>query len=112
MWSNEGHKPTPDGFTGVKPVVIVDAKEMTVVWGDSQSAGGAEKAWKAVIINKNANSVSAVAIDVGVSGSAVMLYTIDIKREFLYMSSHKEGDILNASSASTFVSTCRKSSAQ
>jgi len=104
MWSMESHKPSPDGYKGVKPVVIIEDKQMTIVWGDSQSAGGTEKAWKAVIINRNANSISAVSLDSGDLGSAVMLYTIDIKRGFLYMSTHKENELFNGSGASTFVS--------
>jgi hypothetical protein len=49
----ENHKPSPDGFTGVKPVVVVSEKEMTVVWGDSKTGGGAEKAWKAIIFHRS-----------------------------------------------------------
>lgn len=108
MWSMEAHKPGPDGFKGVKPVVIIDEKQMTIVWGDAKSAGGAEKAWKALIINRNPRSVSAIALDTGEAGSAIMLYTMDIKRNFLYMSTHKEGEILNASGVSSFVSNCSK----
>ena len=37
MWSIESHKATPDGFTGVQPVVIIEENEMTIVWGDSLS---------------------------------------------------------------------------
>ena len=106
MWSMEGHRPGPDGFKGVKPVVIIAEKEMTIVWGDTKSAGGSEKAWKAIIINRNPRSVSAVALDVGDAGSATMLYTIDLKRRFLYMSMHKEGELLSASGTSAFVSAC------
>ena len=77
MWSMEGHKPGPDGYKGVKPVVIIDEKQMTIVWGDAKSAGGAEKAWKDVVINRNPRSVTAVALDAGEAGSAAMLYTMD-----------------------------------
>jgi len=108
MRSSEGHKPGADGYKGVKPVVIIGEKEMTMVWGDSQSAGGEEKAWKALIINRNPRAVSAVTLDAGETGSAVMLYTMDLKRSFLYMSAHKEGGILNDSNASSFVSKCGK----
>lgn len=108
MRSSEGHKPGADGYKGVKPVVIIGEKEMTIVWGDSQSAGGEEKVWKAVIINRNPRSVGAVTLDVGEAGSTVMLYTMDLKRSFLYMSAHKEGGMLNDSNASTFVSRCGK----
>ena len=106
MSSAEGHNPGPDGFKGVKPIAIIGEKEMTIVWRDSKNAGGAEKAWKAVIINRSATSVSAVALDTGQAGSAAMLYTMDLKRGFLYMSAHKEGTWLNASNVSAFVSTC------
>ena len=46
MWSNEAHKPAPDGFAGVEPVVTIDRKEMTVAWGDTKLGVGAEKIWK------------------------------------------------------------------
>lgn len=108
MSSNEGHKVTPDGFTGVRPVVIVEDKEMTIVWGDSKSAGGAERVWKAVVFHRSPESVSGAALDEGPAGSAIMLYTVDIKRGYLYLSSHKDIKLLNASTASTFVSKCAK----
>lgn len=106
MWSLEGHKAAPDKFTGVKPVVIVEEKEMTIVWGDSKSAGGSEKVWKAVIFHRSPESISGAAVDSGPAGSATMLYTIDLKRGYLYLSSHKENKILNSSGAITFVSKC------
>ena len=108
MWSNENHKADPDGFTGVQPVVIVDDKEMTIVWGDSKTAGGSEKVWKAVIFHRSLESISGAVIDAGPTGSAAMLYTIDVKRGYLYLSSHKDSKLLNASSVSTFVSKCSK----
>ena len=108
MWSNEGHKAVPDGFTGVQPVVIVDEKEMTIVWGDSKTAGGSEKVWKAVIFHRSLESISGAALDAGPTGSAAMLYTIDLKRRYLYLSSHKDSKLLNASGVSTFVSKCSK----
>ena len=100
LYSREHHQPSPDGYSGVKPVVIVDKKEMTIIWGDSDLAGASEKAWKGPIINRTSNTISAIVTDVGAGGSAVMLYTIDIKHGFLYMSSHKENEILGSSAAS------------
>ena len=108
MWSNEGHKAEPDGFRGVQPVVIVDEKEMTIVWGDAKSAGGSEKVWKAAVFHRSPESISGAALDAGPTGSAAMLYTIDVKRGYLYLSSHKDSKLLNASSVSTFVSKCSK----
>lgn len=108
MWSNENHKVAPDGFTGVQPVVIVEEKEMTIVWGDSKTAGGSEKVWKAVVIHRSAESISGAALDAGPTGSAAMLYTVDVKRGYLYLSSHKDSKLLNASGVSTFVSKCSK----
>jgi hypothetical protein len=108
MWSNESHKVAPDGFTGVQPVVIVEEKEMTIVWGDSKTAGGSEKVWKAVVIHRSAESISGAALDAGPTGSAAMLYTVDVKRGYLYLSSHKDSKLLNASGVSTFVSKCSK----
>ena len=107
LYSSEKHKPSPDGFSGVRPVVIVGEKEMTIIWGDSKSAGGSEKAWKATIINKNTNTISAVVSDSSSNSSAVMLFTIDLKRGFLYMSSHKENELLGSSAAS-FVAVLEK----
>ena len=103
LYSQHKHKPEPDRYTGVKPVVIIEKDAMTIVWGDSRSAGGEERAWKAVIVNRTENTVSGVVMDNQTFGSAVMLYTIDTKRGFLYMSSHKETTLLNGSSAQTFV---------
>lgn len=103
QYSQRKHKPETDRYTGVKPVVIIEKDAMTVVWGDSKSAGGEEKVWKAVIVNRTENTVSAVGMDIQTFGSAVMLYTIDTKRGFLYMSSHKETTLLNGSSAQSFV---------
>lgn len=108
MWSSENHKVVPDGYTGVQPVVIVEDKEMTIVWGDSKTAGGAEKVWKAVVIHRSPESVSGVALDSGPAGAAVMLYTVDLKRGYLYLSSHKDSKHLDASGVSTFVSKCSK----
>lgn len=108
MWSNEGHKVAPDGFTGVQPVVIVEENEMTIVWGDSKTAGGSEKVWKAVVFHRSPESISGVALDAGPAGSATMLYTVDVKRGYLYLSSHKDSKLLNASGVSTFVSKCSK----
>jgi len=108
MWSGENHKAAPDGFTGVQPVVIIDEKEMTIVWGDSKNAGGAEKVWKAIVVHRSPESVSAVALDSGPTGAATMLYTVDVKRGYLYLSSHKDSKLLNASGVSTFVSKCAK----
>lgn len=112
LYSQYKHKPEPDRFTGVKPVVIIEKDEMTIVWGDSKSAGGEEKAWKAAIFNRTENTVSAIGVDIVTSGSAVMLYTIDTKRGFLYMSSHKENSLLNGSSAQTFVAVLETNTPQ
>lgn len=106
MWSNEKHKAGPDGFVGVNPIVIIDENEMTIVWGDSKSAGGADKTWKAIIFHESPESVSAVSLDTGESGSAAMLYTVDRKRSFLYMSTHKESALFNGSSAASFAAKC------
>ena len=108
MWSNEGHKVEPDRFTGVQPVVIVEEKEMTIVWGDSKTAGGSEKVWKATVFHRSAESISGAALDAGPTGSAAMLYTVDVKRGYLYLSSHKNSQLLNAAGVSTFVSKCSR----
>ena len=108
IFSIEGHKVTSDGFKGVHPVVIVEKNEMTVVWGDSKSAGGTEKVWKAVVIHQSPESISAIAVDEGSAGSTIMLYTVDVKRGYLYLSSHKEYNLIDSSSATVFVSKCAK----
>lgn len=106
LWSTEQHKPVTDGFTGVRPLVILEGKAMTVVWGDAESAGGAEKVWKPIVVHRSAESVSGVAIDTSDASSAVMLFTVDLQRGFLYLSAHKEG--LDRSAASSFVSACSR----
>ena len=106
MYSTENHKISPDGFSGVLPVVIVDDNEMTIVWGDSKSAGGTEKAWKAVVIHRSPEAISGIALDASAGNSASMLFTIDVKRGYLYLSTHKESALFNASGAQSFVSKC------
>ncbi len=107
MWSNENHKPTPDSFRGVEPIVIVQDKEMTVFWGDTKlNPRGTERVWKAAIFHRSPEAVSAVALDADSSGTASMLYTLDVVRGFLYMSTHKTSESLGRSTASTYVSKC------
>ncbi len=106
MWSHQKHKADPDSFPGVKPVVIVEGDEMRIVWGDSKIAGGAEKVWKTIVFHRSAESVSGVALDASSTDSAAMLYTVDLKRGYLYLSSHKYSQELNLSWVSTFVSKC------
>lgn len=108
MWSVENHKVAPDGFAGVQPVVAVEGDEMTVFWGDTKqtNSSAAEKIWKTVVFHRTEDTISGVAMDDGPSGSASMLYTIDVKRSYLYLSTHKNSVLLNASGASTFVSKC------
>ena len=110
MWSMNGHRADPDKFTGVEPVVIIDGKSMTVVWGDTKAKGskGTEKVWKAAIFHRSPDTISAAALDDSDAGSAAMLYTIDIKRGYLYLSSHKETVFFDGSGASSFVSKCSK----
>jgi hypothetical protein len=107
MWSNENHKPSPDGFRGVEPIVIVSDKEMTVFWGDTKlNPAGVGRKWKAVIFLRSPQAVSAVALDADSSGTASMLYTLDVARGYLYMSTHKTSESLGLSHASTYVSKC------
>lgn len=106
MWSQEGHKLESDGFKGVNPIITIDEKEMTVIWGNSQSAGGQDKAWKAMIFTSDPEVVSALAIDAGETGEAIMLYTMNIKRGFLYLSSHKENKLFGGSAVQSFVAKC------
>lgn len=109
MWSVENHKIVTDKFAGVKPVVIVDDKEMTIVWGDSKSAGGADKVWKALIFYRSENAASGAVVDDNQAGSASTIYTIDFDRGYLYMSSHKNY-VTSMSGVISFVAKCIKSS--
>lgn len=110
MWSQEGHKIIPDEFKGVNPVVIIDGKEMTIVWGDSKSAGGTERAWKAIIFHQSPEMVSGVSLDADDStgNSAAMMYTVDKIRGYLYLSSHKNVTMFRGSAVQSFVSKCSK----
>lgn len=109
MWSNENHKPAPDGFRGIQPMVIVEAKEMTIIWGDTKlNPGAQERVWKAVVFHRSPESVSGVALDAEPGNAATMLYTIDMKRGYLYMSTHKNNETAGLSTASTYVSKCTK----
>lgn len=107
MWSSEGHKATPDSFVGVKPVVILDGDKMVIVWGDSKSAGGGAKTWEPIVFHRSPESVSAIALDADGGNSASMLYTVDIVRGYLYLSTHKESSLFNSSSAASFVAKCQ-----
>jgi hypothetical protein len=105
MASPEGYKPEADGFKNVFPLVIIEAETMTIVWGDSEKAGGTQRIWKAHIINRNENAVSAVALDKGDKSSTPMLYSMDIKLGNLYMSAHKL-NVFYGSAVQSFVSKC------
>ena len=110
MWSNENHRPTADGFKGVQPLVVIEGKDMTVTWGGTKlNPGSREKVWKAAVFHRSSESVSGVALDSepGV-GAAAMLYTVDTKRGYLYMSTHKNSEVIGISTASTYVSKCAK----
>lgn len=107
MWSNENHKPAPDRFRDVEPVVIIQDQEMTVIWGDTKlNPAGKERVWKAVIFHRSPQAISAVALDADSSSAASMLYTVDLARGFLYLSTHKNSETLGLSHASTYVSKC------
>lgn len=108
LWSFEKHKPSIDGFKGVNPVFVVGKETVSIKWGDSASAGATEKTWQALIVHRDKEMVSAIALDAGDMGSAVMLYTIDMKRSIAYMSSHKNNHLLNGSSAASFAGNCKK----
>lgn len=108
MWSMENHKQHNDGFKGVNPVIVIGNEIMTITWGDSKSAGGAEKSWKAIIVHRDNDTVSGVALDAEEGNSAVMLYTLDKKRGYIYMSAHKNSRLLNGTSAASFVGSCKK----
>src|SRR5712692_7406646 len=84
MWSNEAHKPSPDGFRGVKPVLTIEGKEMTVAWGDTKLGAGAEKLWKLVVVYVGSDTTSGIALDADSSGAAMMLYTLNRKSGYLY----------------------------
>lgn len=106
MFSVQGHKPGRDGYSGVHPIAIIDGNTMTVIWGNAKSAGGADLVWKAAVFYQDSDTVNAVTYDAGPAGSAAMLYTMDTKRGFLYLSQHKNNLELDGSIASSFVASC------
>lgn len=109
MASDENFKPGPDGYHGVKPVVLIEGDVMTVVWGDSkQFRGGKDRAWKAVVFHRDDETVSAVTSDNSIYGMASILYTMDLKRRVLFMSHHKTFVQFNVSLASSFVAKCEE----
>ena len=106
--SSSDLKPSADGFEGVFPVVIIEGDAMTVVWGNSKSAGGPENAWKPVVFYRDDSTVSAATYDSGPSASSSMLFTIDRKRGIIYLTQHKNLDAFDASAASTVAAVCTK----
>jgi len=108
MWSNEAHKPAPDGFTGVKPVVTIDGKEMTVAWGDTRLGVGAEKIWKVAVVYAESDTTSGIALDADPSGSAMMLYTLNRRSGYLYESVHKNNNVNGLSIVASYVSKCSR----
>jgi hypothetical protein len=107
MWSDENHKISSDGYKGVQPVTIIEEREMRIIWGDSKTlTNGQNKVWRAAIVQRTNDSVSAVAVDGEAGSSATMLFTMNFKQGYLYMSSHKSLDLIGTSTASTFYSKC------
>ena len=108
MWSNEAHKPALDGFAGVEPVVTIDRKEMTVAWGDTKLGVGAEKIWKLTVVHAASDTTSGIALDADLSGSALMLYTLNKKSGYLYESVHKNNNADGLSIAASYVAKCSR----
>lgn len=107
--SLDNHKVDSDGFKSVRPIVIVEDKEMRIVWGNSSTAGsGSDMVWKAVIIHRNKDSISGVALatDETDQGSAAMLYTLNTRHGYLYYSGHKNVTFPSSSFAATYAAKC------
>ena len=103
------HEPAKDGFKDMHPIVITDNdRQMKIGWGDSAYAGAQDIEWDAVVIYSDAYSLTGVVRDVGSPGNnAMMLYTLDKKRGFLYQSVHKNQDtMIDASFAASYVAKC------
>ena len=109
MSSDEGHKAVPDKFSGVEPVVSINGNDLTVVWGGSAKANTKTgTVFKASVLHRSPELISAAAVNVDFTGQSAVLFTLDVKRGFLYTTTHKEHKSLNASSAGTVVSKCAK----
>lgn len=96
----------PDGMTGVLPMVVVDDKEITI--SDSKASDKTEKLWKGVVLQRTAGFISGVAVSSGASISEAVLFTVDVKHGYLYISSHKDYKLRDLSYVSSLVSKCSK----
>ena len=107
MRSTDGYKEIiPDGMTGVLPMVVVDDKEISI--SDSKVSGKTEKLWKGVVLQRTAEFISGVAVSSSASISEAVLFTLDVKHGYLYLSSHKDYKLRDLSYVSSLVSKCAK----
>jgi hypothetical protein len=107
MRSTDGYKEViPDGIAGLLPMVVIEDKEISI--RESKISGGTEKLWKGVVLHRSPESISGVAVDSGPSISEVVLFTVDVKHGYLYLSSHKDYKLRDLSYVSSFVSKCSK----
>ena len=110
MSSDDGHKTTSTKFSGAMPVVTVIGKEMTVVWGGGKAAEKkGETVFKTSVLHQSPELISAAALNFDRAEQNIVLFTLDVKRGFLYTSIHAESRTLQSSAATTVVSSCSKS---
>lgn len=113
MNSIEKHKVELDGYRNVRPVVVVDSETMIVIWGASETMSAEirdklAQSFKATIIYRSSSTIIGAWLDADSTGSALQVYSLDIKRGYLYMSKHSEGTIVDVSGAGMFVTKCSK----
>ena len=90
MFSASEHKVVPDNYLGdIQPVIMVNGTEMTIVW-DDRGTGGRVELFKATVVQRSGGAISGVEINSDDGRGAVTLYTMDTKRGYLYISTHKE----------------------
>lgn len=107
MQSIDGYQVAdPDGMSGVRPMVSIYDKDISI--SQRTRSGGIEELWRVEVIHRSSESISGAIINPGPSISSAMLVTVDVKRGYLYVSSHKDNKLQNIMYIVSLVAKCTK----
>lgn len=99
LGSKDYPKVLPDRYSGTKPVVTVEGKEMRVLWIGAESNGQKSDA---TVIQRSENFITAVKT----RADDVIIYSVDVKRGYFYHSYHQNLEFRSESRAKSFVAKC------